>query len=384
MLRGWGEGVKGKGDDRPQGSGSAGSEIAREREPSSSTKRVRARTVAGAAQVRARIKQEGARLAERRQGAMAEKLYVGIDVAKRSLEVALGAGGEVLSESNDVQGCARVRRRLSGLKPELVVLEASGGYERGLVGELGAAGLPVVVVNPRQTREFARALGRLEKTDKVDALMLAEFAQRIEPEVRQLPDEQTSALAALMARRRQLLEMLVAEQNRLGQAPQLLHHELRSHIDFLRKQLHHLDQELDQLLRNSPLWREQDDLLRGVPGIGPVTCATLLADLPELGRLSRREIAKLAGLAPLSRDSGSFRGQRKIWGGRSKVRPTLYMATLSAVRYNPVLKAFHERLRAAGKPPKLALVACMRKLLTILNAILKHRAPWKAPCPIPA
>jgi transposase len=315
---------------------------------------------------------------------MGEAVYVGVDVAKRSLEVGVRPTGEVFTESNDQDGCARLARRLAQLGPTLVVLEASGGYERTLTGELGGAKVAVVVVNPRQTRDFARALGRLEKTDKVDALMRAEFAERIRPQVRELPDEQARALAAVMVRRRQLVEMLVAEENRLGQAPKPLQHDLRSHIDFLRKQLHQLDQDLDQMLRQSPLWREQENLLRGVPGIGPVTCATLLADLPELGRLSRRQIAKLAGVAPLARNSGTLRGRRTVWGGRAKVRTMLYMATLSAVRYNPVLRAFHGRLRVAGKPNKLALVACMRKLLTILNAMLKHRTPWSPPSPSPA
>jgi transposase len=286
---------------------------------------------------------------------MGDAIFVGVDVAKRSLEVGVRPTGEVFSASNDADGCARLSQRLARLGPQLVVLEASGGYERALTAELGAAKVPLVVVNPRQTRDFARALGRLEKTDQVDALMLAQFAERIRPEVRELPDAQARALAAVMARRRQLVEMLVAEQNRLYQAPQSLQHDLRSHLEFLRKQLHQLDQDLDQRLRQSPLWREQENLLKGVPGIGPVTCATLLADLPELGRLSRREIAKLAGVAPLARDSGTLRGRRTVWGGRAQVRTMLYMATLSAVRYNPVLKAFHGRLRAAGKPHKLVL-----------------------------
>lgn len=315
---------------------------------------------------------------------MEQPIYVGVDVAKRTLEVGVRPAGASFSESNDGPGCARLAQRLAGLQPALVVLEASGGYERALVGELSTAGVAVVVVNPRQTRDFARALGRLEKTDKVDALMLATFAERVRPEVRPLPDPQAQTLAAVMARRRQLVEMLVAEQNRLGQAPAALQPDLRSHIDFLRKQLHHLDRDLDQLLQQSPLWREQEDLLKGVPGIGPVTCATLLADLPELGRLNRRAIAKLVGLAPLARDSGPLRGRRTVWGGRAKVRATLYMATLSAVRHNPVLQAYHRRLRDAGKPNKLALVACMRKLLITLNAMLKNRTPWSPSCRVPA
>jgi transposase len=307
--------------------------------------------------------------------------WVGIDVSKRMLDVALGADAKIERVENAAPQIEALVRRLSALKPQLIVLEASGGYETALVGELGAAGAPVAVVNPRQVRDFARALGRLEKNDALDARMLALFAQRVRPPVRELPDQLGRELKALMARRRQVVEMLVAEQNRLGQAPQVLHHQLRSHIDYLRKDLHRLTDDLDQLLRNSPLWRERENLLKGVPGVGPVTCFTLLAELPELGRLTRREIAKLAGVAPLTRDSGMMRGKRTVWGGRAPVRATLYMATLSATRHNPIIAAFYRRLCAAGKPPKVALTAAMRKLLTILNSMVKHRTAWRQPCP---
>lgn len=312
-----------------------------------------------------------------------QELFVGIDVSKRTLDVALGVGGEVLRIANDALAIATLVERLLTLRPELIVLEASGGYETVLVGELGAAKLPVAVVNPRQVREFARATGRLEKSDTLDAQLLALFAARVRPPLRELPDAELLELKALMARRRQLVEMLVAEENRLKQAAKVLHHQLRSHIDYLRKDLHHLNGELDQMLRQSPLWREKENLLRGVPGVGPVLCATLLAELPELGRMNRREVAKLAGLAPLIRDSGTFRGRRTVWGGRSMVRRALYMATLSAIRHNPAIAAFHARLVKANKPPKVALVAAMRKLLLILNAMLKTKSPWNPPCPSP-
>lgn len=307
--------------------------------------------------------------------------YVGIDVSKRRLDVALGVGGELLAVDNDPVGFAVLVEKLSGLEPERIVIEASGGYETALVGELAAAGLAVVVVNPRQVRDFARALGQLAKTDRLDAQVLALFAERVRPPLRALPDELERELKALMTRRRQLVEMLVAEQNRLGQAPTVLHQRLRSHIDFLRKELAQLNRELDQLLRRSPLWREQEDLLRSVPGVGPVLSRTLLVELPELGRLNRREIAKLVGVAPLNRDSGSLRGRRTTWGGRATVRTALYLPTLVATHKNPLIAAFYARLRQAGKPSKVALIAAMRKLLTILNAMLKHHIPWSQLCP---
>ena len=260
------------------------------------------------------------------------------------------------------------------------MLEASGGYETALVGELVDAKLPVVVVNPRQVRDFARAIGQLAKTDALDARVLALFGERVRPPLRALPDEVGRELKAVTARRRQVVEMLVAEQNRLGQAPRMLHHQLRAHIDYLRKDLVRLNRDLDQTLRRLPLWRETEELLRSVPGVGPVLARTLLAELPELGRLSRREIGKLVGLAPLNRDSGMMRGRRTIWGGRASVRAALYMPTMVATHKNPVIAAFYNRLLAAGKPGKVARAAAMRKLLTILNAMLKHHTRWSPLC----
>jgi len=311
---------------------------------------------------------------------MATAVWVGIDVSKARLDVALGAAGELLSVANETRAIAGLVARLVELAPALLVLEASGGLETALVAELGAAQLPVVVVNPRQVRDFARATGQLAKTDALDARMLALFAERIRPALRRLPSEQERELKALVARRRELVEMITAERNRLGRAPKLLRKEIAAHIRWLEGRLKERDRDLDRMLRSSPLWREREDLLRAVPGVGPVLCATLLADLPELGALSRREIAKLVGVAPLNRDSGTLRGRRTVWGGRARVRAALYMATLVAVRFNPVLKAFYLRLRGAGKPAKVALTAAMRKLLTILNAMLKQRSPWRPPC----
>ena len=261
-----------------------------------------------------------------------------------------------------------------------VLVEASGGYATALVAELGVAGLPVVVINPRQVRDFARATGQLAKTDALDARLLALFAERVQPPLRPLPSEQERELKAQVARRRDLVEMLTAERNRLAIAPKLLHKELNAHIRWLEGRLKDRDRELARQLRSSPLWREKEDLLRGVPGVGPVLCATLLAELPELGRLGRRAIAKLAGVAPLNRDSGLLRGKRTVWGGRAQVRAPLYLATVAAVRCNPVLKAFYLRLRGAGKPPKVALTAAMRKLIVILNAMLKQQSPWSPTC----
>lgn len=310
--------------------------------------------------------------------------FVGIDVSKARLEVALGAAGELFSMDNDARGIASLVGRLLKLGPELIVLEASGGLQTALVAELGAAGLPVVVVNPRQVRDFARATGQLAKTDALDARMLALFAERIRPGLRPLLSEQELELKALVARRRELVEMLTAERNRLGSAPKVLRKEITAHIRWLQGRLQERDCDLDRMLRSSPLWREREDLLRTVPGVGPVLCATLLADLPELGALSRREIAKLCGVAPLNRDSGSMRGRRTVWGGRAQVRAALYMATLAATRCNPLIAAFYRRLRGAGKPAKVALTAAMRKLVVVLNAILKHRIPWSPQCPHPA
>ena len=312
------------------------------------------------------------------------EVFVGIDVSKARLDVALGSAGELLAVDNEARGIAGLAGRLQKLAPALIVLEASGGLETALVSELAAAGLAVAVVNPRQVRDFARAHGQLAKTDALDARILALFAERMQPPVRELPDEQTRQLQALVTRRRELVEMLTAERNRLAAVPAVLHREIRAHIRWLQARLKERDHDLDHTLRNSPLWREREELLSSVPGVGPVLCATLIAGLPELGRLNRREIAALVGVAPLNRDSGTMRGRRTAWGGRAQVRATLYMGALVGVRHNPALSSLYRRLLERGKTKKLALVACMRKLITILNAMLKHRTHWSPPCPNPA
>jgi transposase len=308
---------------------------------------------------------------------MSSQCFVGIDVAKAQLDIALRPLGERWAVTNDDTGITALVRRLQEIGPQLIVLEATGGYQRAVVAALATAGLPVVVVNPRQARDFAKATGQLAKTDALDARALAHFAEAIRPAPRPLPDTQTEELRALLARRRQWVGMRTAEQNRLGSAPRRLQADIQVHITWLNERLAALDDDLDTTLRASPVWREREELLRSVPGIGPVCARTLLLDLPELGTLSRQRLAALVGVAPLNRDSGTLRGTRTIWGGRAHVRTTLYMSTLVAVRYNPVLKTFYERLRAAGKAAKVALTACMRKLLTILHAMVKHHTPWQ-------
>ena len=267
--------------------------------------------------------------------------------------------------------------RLQALQRPRIVLEATGGLEVPVPAALTAAGLPVGVVTPRPARDFAKATGRLATTEAFDAHGLAHFAEAVRPVPRPLPDAQTQALSAQLARRRQLLDMLTAEKNRLGSAPRTIQADIQAHITWLEHRLAALTEDLSQAIRASPVWRAQDDLLQSTPGVGPVLSHTLVADLPELGTLSRQQIAALVGVAPLNRDSGTLRGKRTVWGGRAQVRAVLYMSTLVAVRYNPVLHTFYERLRRAGKAPKVALTACMRKLLTILNAMVKHRTPWQ-------
>lgn len=306
--------------------------------------------------------------------------YVGIDVSAAWLDVAvLAAGGTVgLSRaSNDAAGAQQLVENLRSVRPALVVLEASGDLEVLISAALGAADFPVVVVNPRQVKEFARALGRLAKTDRLDARVLAEFAARVQPPVRALADSESRELKALVERRRQLNEMIVAEKNRLTRASGAVKRDIQEHIEFLRRRLKDVDGDLARAIQASALWRAKDDLLKSVPGIGPVTASLLIAELPELGRLDRRQIASLVGVAPFNRDSGTLRGRRTVWGGRRRVRAALYMSTLVATRHNPLIKAFYSRLVAAGKPPKLALTACMRKLLTIVNAILRNETPWR-------
>ncbi|MBV9110618.1 MAG: IS110 family transposase [Gemmatimonadetes bacterium] len=315
-------------------------------------------------------------------------MFVGIDVAKAELVVAMRPSGAPWTVANDEAGRQLLVERLLALRPQVLVLEATGGYELPAVAALVAAGLPVVVVNPRQVRDFARSTGQLAKTDRLDAAVLALFAERVQPPVRALPDAATQALDALVARRRQLVEMLVAEQNRLGMArargDRPVTVSIQQTITFLTRQLATTDRDLGTMIRESPVWRARDALLQSVPGIGPVVARTLLAALPELGHLNRRAIAKLAGVAPLNRDSGTWRGRRTIHGGRASVRAAVYMAALVASRHNTVLRAFYRRLLATGKPKKLVLVACMRKLLTILNTMVRTQQPWSPSTPLDA
>ena len=302
---------------------------------------------------------------------------VGIDVSQGTLDVAVCPSGEQWQLTNDDVGIGQLVERLRTLQPVRIVLEATGGYELAAVAALGIGGLPVVVVNPRQVRDFARSTGQLAKTDALDAQVLALFAARIQPQLRPLPDATTRELSAVLARRRQLIDMRTAETNRLKLALEAVRGDIREHLRYLDKRIQDFDRELHDRLRNSPLWREKDNLLRSIPGVGPILTTTLLADVPELGTTDHKQIVALVGLAPLNRDSGRWRGKRSIWGGRGHVRAVLYMATLSAVRRNPVLKALYQRLLQAGKPRMVAIVACMHKLLRICNAILMHGIPWR-------
>jgi transposase len=308
----------------------------------------------------------------------APQCFVGIDVAKAQLDIALRPTGERWAVGNDDAGIAALVERLQALQPTLIVLEATGGFQRAVVAALAAVRLPVAVVNPRQARDVAKATGQLAKTDALDARALAHVAEAGRPTPRPLPDAQADELRALLARRRPLVAMRTAEQKRLGKAPPRLQTDIQTQITGLDTRLAALDNDLDTTLRTSPVWREREELLRSVPGIGPACTRTLRLDLPEWGTLSRQRLATLVGVAPLNRDSGTLRGSRTIWGGRAHVRSALYMSTLVAVRYNPVMKAFYERLRAKGKAAKVALTAGMRKLLTILNAMVKHHTHWHA------
>jgi transposase len=306
----------------------------------------------------------------------ATETFVGIDVSKTRLDLASRPDGATWTAANDGSGIAQVVERLGALGPTVIVLEATGGYELPVVGALGAAGLPVAVINPRQGRDFARASGQLAKTDRLDAAVLAHFAQALRPEPRPLPDAAQQALAATLARRAQVIEMLTAERNRFAVAAPTVQKRIGVHIGWLETELAELDRQLRGQIQASPLWREAETLLRSVPGVGPILATTLLADLPELGALDRRRIAALVGVAPLARDSGTMRGRRSVWGGRARIRAVLYMAPVTAIRVNPPIRALYQRLCAAGKPKKVALVACMRKLLTILNALARSKQPW--------
>lgn len=303
--------------------------------------------------------------------------FVGLDIAKDHIDVSVRPTGEQWQLAQTDDGIAQLVARLVAVTPALVVVESTGGYETAAVTALAVAHVPVAVVNPRQVRDFAKAMGRLAKTDALDAEVLALFAERVRPALRPLPDEAHHELIALVTRRRQLVDMLTAERNRLATARPSVRASVQQHVRWLERRIHDADADLTTMIQQSPLWRAKDDLLRSVPGIGPITSRMLIASLPELGALSRREIASLVGVAPLNRDSGQQRGRRVVWGGRAAVRGPLYMATLVATRHNPVLRTFYRRLRDAGKPPLVALVAAMRKLLTILNAMVKHQQSWQ-------
>ncbi len=305
------------------------------------------------------------------------QVFVGIDVSKSCLDVASRPTGEVWQVKNDADGIGALAQRLTGMDPSLVVLEATGGLERALTAELAAAGLPVAVVNPRHVRDFARASGALAKTDTLDAQVLARFGQAMEPEPRPLPDAEARDLQALVGRRRQLVEMITAEKNRRRSVIARIRPQVEEHIRWLEKSLKDLDQDLDGFIRSSPMWRTTERIMKSAPGVGPVLSATFLADLPELGKVSGGQISALVGVAPFNRDSGTLRGKRTVWGGRRQVRAALYMAALVASRYNPVIKEFYQRLCSMGKPKKVALTACMRKLLVILNSMVKHGREWQ-------
>jgi transposase len=304
-------------------------------------------------------------------------LVVGIDVASTHLDVCVLPSEERWQVELQGEGLTALIRRLKPLGVKLVVLEATGGREVLVAAELAAAGLPVAVINPRQVRDYARALGIRAKTDPIDAYVLARFAQDVRPEPRPLPSEQERELAELTARRRQLIQFHTAESNRLGTAQTgKVKRSIERMLKLIEKQLADLDDELNKTLKNSPMWREKDELLRSAPGVGHGTSRTLIADLPQLGQLTGREVSSLVGVAPFNRDSGKFRGKRMIWGGRRSVRSALYMAALSAIRCNPAIREFYQRLRHNGKPFKVAITACMRKLLVILNAMIRTKTPW--------
>jgi len=308
-----------------------------------------------------------------------EQIFIGIDVAQDRLDAHVRPSDESFAVARDSEGLAALIERLRAFDPYLVVLEATGGFEVTVAAAVVAAEIPLAVVNPRQIRDFARATGQLAKTDALDARAIARFAEAVRPQPRPVPDAQARALGELVARRRQIIEMMTAERNRRRQ---LTSRRLVKSVDrlltVLQQELSELEQDLDEGIRGTPAWRERDELLRSVPGIGNVVARTLIADLPELGRLDRKQIAALVGVAPINRDSGKMRGKRTTWGGRAKVRCTLYMAALVASRYNPLLKAFYQRLTSAGKAKKLALTAVMRKLLTILNAMIRDNTRWQS------
>lgn len=306
-----------------------------------------------------------------------KNVFVGIDISKKHLDVAIRPTEETFKVGNDEEGIAQLVERMQEISPELIVMEATGGHETAAASTLGVVGLPLAIVNPRQARDFAKSLGRLAKTDKIDVAILAHFGEATRPEPRKLADEQTVLLQAMLVRRRQLINMLVAEKNRYGMTHKTQQMRVQEHIEWLETELKDLDEALHEQLKQSPIWQEKEKLLRSVPGVGPVTVMTLLAELPELGQINRKKIAALVGVAPFNCDSGRMHGKRAIWGGRAAVRNALYMATLSATRHNEIIRVHYHHLLDEGKPKKVALVACMRKLLTILNAIIRTMKPWQ-------
>lgn len=303
-------------------------------------------------------------------------IFVGIDISKAWLDVAVHEQEISWRVGNNDQGISKLVKELKGLKPELVLVEATGGFEMLLVAELADAGLPVVVTNPRRVRAFARSTGRLAKTDKLDAKLLAHFAAAVRPPVRVLPSDEEEQLTGLLTRRRQIVDMLTVEKNRLHTVRPALRSDIEEHIAWLQEKLSKLDEEIDHFVQATPIWVEKDAILRSVPGVGRVTSTTLLAMLPELGKLNRQQIAALVGVAPVNKDSGRKQGKRRVYGGRADVRSVLYMAALAAKKYNPVIKKFYERLIKQGKEKKVALTACMRKLIVVLNAMLRSKQPW--------
>lgn len=311
---------------------------------------------------------------------MKQDVFAGIDVSKQELEVCIRPLEKRAVFSNDDEGAASAMAFVMSFSPCLIVLEATGGLETRVAGVLAAKGCPVVVMNPRHVRNFAKATGKLAKTDSIDAHVLAHFAEAVRPELRPLKDSETQKLDALNTRRRQVVEMLKAEQNRLATAPLYIREDIQENIEWLARRLERINKDIDKFIKNSSVWREKDNILQSVPGVGPVLSRTILSGLPELGALNRKQIAALVGVAPFNRDSGTFRGRRSVWGGRSNVRSVLYMSAMTAIRFNPVLKKFYERLRNAGKLYKVAMTACMRKLLVILNTMMREGKRWDATC----
>ena len=307
---------------------------------------------------------------------MDKQNYIGIDVAKDSMEVAVHEGKEHWNFANDEAGLAKLIKKMKRLSPSLIVLEATGGYEITVAAELQSNGFQVAVVNPRHIRDFARSVGILAKTDILDAKVIARFAATVQPTPRALPTEETQRLGVIIMRRKQVIAMLIAEKNRLHKADPAVRERIKVHVSWLKQELDDINKELKQMVQDNPEWKEKDEIMQSVPGVGPNLSITLLSDFPELGSLNRKQTAALGGVAPFNRDSGMQRGKRAIWGGRDIVRTATYMAAFVAIRFNPLLKSFFDRLIAAGKPRKVALVACMRKLLCILNAMLKNRTPW--------